>query len=180
MKRTALSIVVALAATPLIALANPPGSGGTNGNGCLENCSGSNPGGAGGSGGSGGSSIASANPVSIAGASAATSANSSLSTSLAGTASASTSTASTSSTNVAGSRMLALTGGAVGAPANDTCVAYVSVGWGAITYPHTIDSCVALSEATFLIKMGLAAAALERACQLPSIAATSACPAVAK
>lgn len=163
MKRNQLFAAL-LAAFSTLALANPPGSGTENGNGCLENC-GASPSGNGGLGGAATGGTSSATGIS---------GSTALGGSATGTSTASTS--STSSNSFGNSRTYALGAAAIGSPANDTCVAYVSVAWGAVTLPKTIPSCVALAEASFLVHLGLTDAAIDRLCQLESIAATRACP----
>jgi hypothetical protein len=156
MKTTLLAALFAIA---IPALANPPGSQEPNGNGCTPNC-GNGAGGQGGNGGAGGTNI-----------SAVTNANGASANSGDGVANGSS-----ANTNTFSSRAYALSAGSIGSPANDTCVAHASYAWGGVTVPREIASCQALNEALFLVKLGETKAAVERLCQLPSIGATSLCP----
>lgn len=182
-----LILVSILASIHMSVMADPPNSGTPNGNGCIENCG--HQGGSGGNGGAGGSSGASATSTSGSTAiSGAVSGSVSGAIGLGGSAqaeggsaqgSANASIGSVSgggnSSNQFSSRAYALSAGSIGSPSNDTCAAHVSVFFGAATFPVTLESCVALNEALFLIKLGENRAAIERLCQLASIGATSLC-----
>jgi hypothetical protein len=71
---------------------------------------------------------------------------------------------------------LSLGASAVGSPAADTCVAYFAVGFGLVTSPVQIESCVAMQQALLLEHFGLRDAAIARLCQLKEIDATGICP----
>lgn len=172
-------ITIALLAFASSSFANPPGSGENNGHGCLESCghhqdgsSGGSggAGGQGGNGGQGGSSKAYGGiGVGIAGASAGA---------VAGASGGSSSANGSQSIGGDSYRSLSLSGGSVGSPANDTCATNASLVFGLATFPVTMPSCIALSEAAFLLKMNLREAAVSRLCQLESIQLTGICPPV--
>lgn len=179
MKKFALIIALSLSST---AWANPPGSGETNGAGCVENCGGSNggtggtggsggAGGLGGAGGTGGSAVGVAS--SVAGAAALASGGTS---SASGGAGGSAVSGSTSGSNHNDIRSFALSGGSVGSPSNDTCASNASIFFGLATFPVTIATCLAERQAILLWSFGQKEAALERLCAIPEVAATSACP----
>lgn len=70
-----------------------------------------------------------------------------------------------------------LSAASVGSPTNGTCAAHVALLFGLATFPVTLESCVALNEAAFLVSViENKQAAIERLCQLSSIAKTSLCP----
>jgi hypothetical protein len=77
-------------------------------------------------------------------------------------------------------RSLSLGAASVGAPAADTCVAYVAVGFGLITAPIQLKSCIAAQQALLLDHFGLRDAAIARLCQEQEIADTGICPAKKK
>jgi len=179
-----LVLVVALSLVSCAAWANPPGSGETNGNGCVENCGngGSNGGGSGGSGGTGGN--GGNGGVGGSGGSGV-----GIATSVAGASSASSSLAGASASNIANGgaggssgsnhndiRSFALSGGSVGSPSNDTCASNASIFFGLATFPVTIKTCLAERQALLLWSFGQKDAALERLCAIPEVAETSACP----
>ena len=180
-----LLLVVALSALSTATWANPPGSGETNGNGCVENCgNGGSNGGNGGSGGNGGnggvggaggngSATAVGVASSVAGANAGALAGSSSSASASNLASGGSATSGSNHNDI---RSFALSGGSVGSPANDTCASNASIFFGLATFPVTIATCLAERQALLLWSFGQKEAALERLCAIPEVAATSACP----
>ena len=176
-----LALVIALIGISTTAWANPPGSGESNGNGCVENCG--HQGGAGGNGGSGGSGGNGGNGGTGGtgigtGIGTASSASGALATGgSAGSSSSSlASSAATSGSNTNDIRSFALSGGSVGSPSDGTCAAHTSIFFGLATFPVTISTCLAERQALLLWSFGQKDAALERLCAIPEVAATSACP----
>jgi hypothetical protein len=82
----------------------------------------------------------------------------------------------TNSVTTGNVRSLSLGAAAVGSPAADTCVAYFAVGFGLVTTPIQIKSCVAAQQALLLEHFGLRDAAIARLCQEQEIADTGICP----
>jgi len=73
-------------------------------------------------------------------------------------------------------RSLSLGAASVGSPAADTCVAYLAIGFGLVTTPVQVESCVAMQQALLLNQFGLRDAAISRLCQLKEIQLTGICP----
>jgi hypothetical protein len=125
---------------------------------------------------SGASSKASANPVAVAsggdsaGGSAVASGNG-------GSASNGAVSNSVTTGNV---RSLSLGAAAVGSPDAGSCVAYLAIGFGLVTSPVQLESCVAAQQAILLNSFGLRDAAIARLCQLSEIQETGICPPKAK
>lgn len=77
-------------------------------------------------------------------------------------------------------RSLSLGAAAVGSPDAGTCVATLAIGFGLVTSPVQIKSCVAAQQAILLNSFGLRDAAIARLCQEDEIYATGICPAKQK
>lgn len=182
---TRLIFAAILAILSFSVWADPPGSGGSNGNGCTENCGhggqgrGGGSGGSGGNGGNGGTGVGVGVGVGIG-----TGVSSSASKAISGSSSGAAAIVNSSGSGYGGSqsqsngdiKTYSLGAAAVGSPSNDTCAAHVALLFGLATFPVTLESCVALNEALFLVKLEERKAAVERLCQLSSIAKTSLCP----
>lgn len=125
-----------------------------------------NQGGTGGRGGDGG------NGIGIAGAAAAAGAYSGATGGVSG---ASSNAGGTQTMEGGNYRSLSLSAPSVGSPADGTCAAHSSFFFGLATFPTTLPSCIALNEALFLFKLDMREAAIDRLCQLESIAKTRAC-----
>lgn len=124
-----------------------------------------NQGGAGGKGGDGGTGVGIAGAVAGA-----------YSGATGGASGASSNAGSTQTMEGGNYRSLSLASPSVGSPDHGTCVAHASVLFGLATFPMTQESCIAINEATFLLKLDMKEAALDRLCQLDSVAKTRACP----
>lgn len=139
-------------------------------------------GGNGGGGGNGGASSSISGSVAVSGSSSHSNATGGDSNASGGTASAVAGSASAGNGSVSNSvttgnvRALSLGAAAVGSPDAGTCVATLAIGFGLITSPVQIKSCVAAQQAILLNSFGLRDAAIARLCQEDEIYATGICP----